>query len=327
MSFWLRIDGMPATEIAAHTAPTYETLADGGCGEASFAFAMSARSQHHALRAGARVEILAGPLPVYTGLLTEPDRTTWECHAFGLSAGLRKRIAMDGDGVTTRNLGTAISAAIARGWPGTNPAPVSGTAAGDAEGNPVKVGSLLDDYAEQTGQRWGVDGLGRLYMSPDPVTPRWLFTPDAAAFGVTDEDVATFLAGKYFDGTVVATAFAGSGENEETVDLTDRGTLTLSAAQAILAGMMVRSGGTKWTNGVTLSREQVTTAGGTPGALAAIRAGHMVRAHGLSYGNVAYTPWLDVTIGKTRYTTGDDVIYIEPVNTAPRNFTDVQAAA
>lgn len=327
MSYWLRIDGVPATEIAAHTAPTYETLADGGCGEASFTFAMSQRSQHPALRAGAKVEILAGPMPIYTGLLTEPDRTTWECHAFGLSSALRKRIAIDGLGANTRNLGTAIFEATARGWQGTNPVPVTGTAAGDATGNPVKVGSLLDDYAEQTGQRWGVDGLGRLYMRPDPTSPRWLFSPDAASFGNTSEDVATFLAGSYFDGTANATAFVGSGDNEDTVDLTDRGTLTLVAAQAILAGMIARSGGVTWTNGVTLGRDQITTVGGTPAALSAVRAGEMVRAHGLSYGQVVSAPWLDITIGKTKWTVGEDVIYLEPINTAPRTFIDVQAAA
>lgn len=328
MSLWLRIGGFAATEIAAHSAPSWETLADGGCGEASWAFALTARSQHQVLRAGSLVEIMAGPVPVYMGVLTEPDRTTWECHATGLSTPLRKRLALDGVGNSTRNLGTAISRVIGAGWPGSNPIPVDGFAAGDTDGNPVMVGTLLDEYAEQTGQRWGVENFGRVYMRPDPTSPTWLASPDAAVFGVTNEDVPTLLAGRYDvgDGTF-ATAFAGSGGVEETVDLTERGAMSGVAATAVLTGLLTRTGDTQWTNGTTLHREQLTTAGGVPANLLTVRAGQMIRAHGLSYGIIMGTPWLDVVIGKTRYTAGEDVVYLEPVNTAPRNLRDVIAAA
>lgn len=325
-STWLRIGGVAGTEIAAHTPPTWETLADGGCGDASFAFALSARSQHQALRTGALVEIMSGPVPVYTGVLSEPDRTTWECHATGLSVPLRKKLALDNSSNATRNLADAIGRAISSGWPGSNPGPVSGTAAGDTDGNPVKVGDLLDDYAEQTGQRWGVDGFGRLYMRPDPTSARWIASPDSLVFGVTDEDVPTLLAGRYDNGTSYATAFAGSMGVEESVDLTNRGVLTAPAAMAILQGMLTRTGTIQWTNGATLTRDQLTTSGGTPANLLAVRAGQMVRAHGLGYGRLS-APWLDVTIGKTRYTSGDDSIYLEPVNSAPRGFRDVLAAS
>lgn len=326
MSYWIRLDGFAAAEIAAHTAPTWETLADGGCGEASWQFAASMRLQHQALRKNALVEIMLGPVPVYSGVLTEPDRTTGESHAFGLSSDLRRYLALDGS--TTRDMGAAIARAITMGWRGTNPVPIVGTAAGDATGNPVKVGDLLDDYAEQTGQRWGVNGARRLYMRPDPTIPTWLATPDAAAFGVTDESAPTSLIGRYDTGSGYAnTGNIGTPGLEDAVDLTDRGTLTLAAAEAVLAGMLVRQGEVSWTNGATLHREQLTTFGGTPAGLAAVRAGQMVRAHGFGYGAFGKAPWLDVVIGKTRYTAGEDVIYIEPTNTAPRNLADIIAAA
>lgn len=326
-SIWVRIDGLPATEIAAHTPPTWETLADGGCGSASLAFALHGRAQHQVLKAGALVEILCGPVPLWRGLMTEPDRTTWECHAAGLSASLRTYLAVDALGANTRNLTTAIGEAILRGWRGSNPAPVSGPVAGDPAGNPVKVGDLLDDYAEQTGQRWGVDGYGALFMRPDPGSPRWLTVPDVAAFGPTSEGTAGRLAGRFFDGSNNDTAFAGTSAPEESVDLTDRGALTKSAAEAILAGMLVRSGETSWTNSVTLHREQLTTLGGQTAFLPGVRAGHKVRAHGLAYGVVTHAPWLDVVIGKTTYTAGEDSITLEPVNSAPRTLTGVLAAA
>lgn len=287
---------------------------------------MSARSQHQALRVGALVEIMCGPLPVWSGLMSEPDRTTWECTAYGLAAEGRRFLALDA-GTTTRNFGTAITNAISRGWAVTNPAPVVGTAAGDADGNPVSVAQLLDDYASQTAQRWGVDAFRRLYMTPGETSPRWLASPDSAAFGTTGEDMARTLVGRYLDsGTnTYETATAGTGAPEEPVDLSSRGAMTAVAASAILGGALARDRGVAWTNGVTLSRSQLQTMGGTPASFLAVSAGQVMRSFGLSYAEQAFA--LDTVIGKTRYTVGEDVIYVEPVNTAPRTLADVIAAA
>lgn len=327
-AYWLRIGGYPATEIApdGHTPPTWETLADGGIGEISFKLALTPRSQHQALRARAVVEVMCGANRVAVGLMTEPDRTTWECHAFGFERDLRKFPALDSVGSNTRNLAEATETAQFWGWPGRNSLPITGIAAGDVTGNPVTVGQLFDDFATQTGQRWGADELGRLFMRPDPTTPTWLTTPDAAAFGATDEDVATWLAGRFDSGSGFLTAVVGTHGPGDTVDLTDRGAMGLIEAQVILNGMLIRKGGTQWTNGVTLHREQLTTMGGSPAALAAVKAGQMLRVHGLASGVIAQAPWLDITIGKTVYTAGEDSIYIEPVNLAPRTLSGVIAA-
>lgn len=327
-SIWIRLDGFyAATEIAAHTPPTWETWADGGSGSASWAFALTMRSQHQGLRKGALVEIMLGPLPVFTGIMSEPDRTTWECTAYGLASAGRQYLALDGGGANTRTLETAAATAIAAGWPATNPGPVSGPVAGDATGNPISVGQLFDEYAEQTGQRWGVDYAGRLFMRPDPTEPDWLATPGAAAFGVTDEDMAGTLKGRYLDSTsgIYATATSGSGAPQVAVDLSERGAMSVTAAEAFLAGMLTRERARQaWTNGVTLTRDQLQTMGGTPAFLPAVRAGQLMRSFGLSYAE--QTPYLDTIIGKTRYTAGDDAIYVEPVATAPRTARAVWAA-
>jgi hypothetical protein len=325
-AYWLRIGGYPATEIAPHTPPRWETLADGGVGTISWTFTLSPRSQHQALRARALVEVMCGANRVAVGLMTEPDRTTWECHASGFAADLRKFPALDGSGNNTRDLAVATQTASFWGWPGSNSQPVTGVAAGDTTGNPVTVGQLYDDYATQTGQRWGCDELGRLFMRPDPTTPTWLTTPDAAAFGSTDDDVATWLAGRFDSGAGFLTAVVGDEGPGDVVDLTDRGAMGLVEAQVILSGMLIRRGGTQWTNGVTLHREQLTTMGGSPAALAAVRAGQMLRVHGLASGVIAQAPWLDITIGKTAYTAGEDTIYLEPVNIAARTARGAWAA-
>lgn len=325
---WLRIGGYPATEIAAHTPPTWETWADGGSGSASWSFALTRRSQHQALQKGALVEILCGSAPLFTGLMSEPDRTTWECTAYGLAAAGRQYLALDEFGANTRNLGTAIATAQAAGWQAMNPAPVTGPVAGDATGNPITVGQLLDEYADQTGHRWGADGAGRLYMTPTPTTVSWLAAPDESAFGTTDEDTAKTLKGRYLDATsgVNATATAGTGAPQAAVDLTDRGAMSLTAAEAFLSGLLQRDRAqTAWTNGVTLTRDRLQTAGGSPAFLPVVRAGQMMRTPGLFYAGAVHSIALDTVIGKTRYTAGDSSIYIEPVNTAPRTVADVIA--
>lgn len=331
-SDWLRIDGGPATEIAPHTAPTYETDADGGCTSASFAFAMSPRAQHQALRPDALVEIMRGPLPVWSGLLTEPDRTTWECHAVGLSATLNNYLALDFDtGEVTRNVGTALAYAQAIGCRVLNPSLLAGgyVASGELPGNPESVAKVLSDFAAQVASRWGVDGRRVLYLRADPGSPSLMAAPGTALFGQADEDTPRRLAGRYFNGTTYETAFSGTEAPEADVGdaLIERGTLSLIEAQVILGGMLARKGSRAWTNGVTLHREQLTTMGGQSANLGAVAGGQMLRAQGLAYGDAASGVRLDVVIGKTRYTVGEDTIYLEPVNTVPRDLSSVIAAA
>ena len=326
MSFWLRLGGYSATEIAAHSRVTWETWADGGSGSASWAFALTIRSQHQALRVGSLVEVMCGLTPVWSGLMSDPDRTTWECTAYGLASAAQNYPAIDGALANTRDVGVAIAQAQAMGWPVLNPFGVGGIAAGDADGNPAALAKLLDDYAQETGQRWGVDGRRCLFMRPDPTSPTWLASPGAAVFGSTSEGRATRLLGRYLDsGTGTnATASAGSGTPFEAVDLTERGAMTGAEATAILAGALAREHtGPAWTNGVNLTRGQLQTMGGTPAFLPAVVAGGSMRSFGLANSMQALA--LDTVIGKTRYTEGDDVIYVEPVNTAPRSLSDVIA--
>lgn len=327
MSIWLRVAGYPATEIAAHTPPTWETWADGGSGSLSWAFALTMRSQHQALRPGALVELMLGPMPLWSGLMTDPDRTTWECTAYGHAAAAKGYLALDGGGASTRELAAATTQAIARGWQVANPAGLSGTVSGDTTGNPITVAQLWDEYAEQTGQRWGVNGRRSLYLRADPTAPMWLASPGAAAFGTTSEDVAGTLMGRYLDSTtgLYATVTAGSGTPEKDVDLSDREAMTAAQATAILNGMLTRGGDRAWTNGVTLSRDQLQTMGGTPAFLPAVRGGQLMRSFGLA--NAVNALALDTVIGKTRYDLATpDLIYVEPTNTVPRNAVDVWAA-
>jgi len=335
-AFWMRLDGVPATEIAAHTPPTWETLADGGNGEATWAFSLTLRSQHQALRQGALVEIFCGSSRIYLGRMAEPDRTTWECAARGIHTDAYRIPALDGSGNATLSTATAVTTAVAPPWHWfvSNPDGVGGVLEGGI-GDPMMVGELFDKVAEQEGKRWGQGPNGALFLRANPTTPRWLITPGAAAFGVADDDYSSHLVGRYFDGinnlTLIRSRNASAarwGASAEFVDLTDRGVLTEAQAAAALDAMLPEKAQPGWTNGVTLSREQLTTMGGTPAFLASVRAGSLARVLGLpsTYG-VLQAPWLDVVIGKTRYTAGAHEIYVEPTNTVPRVLRDVVAAA
>lgn len=332
-SWWLRINGMPATEIAAHSAPTWETEADGGVTSITWEMDLSRRSQNQALRVGALVEVMRGLQPVASGLLKEPDRTTWQCYAEGLGSGLAGYLALDqSTGAVTRNLGTALAYAQSIGCKVLTPSLIYGgfVASGALPGNPETVAKVADDYAAQVASRWGVDGNRVFYIRADPTAPTLMAAPGTALFGQTNEDTPKRLAGRYFNGATYETSFAGTGAPEADVGdvLIERGTLSLIEAQVVLGGMLAQKGTRAWTNGVTLHRDQLMTMGGQPANLGAIRAGaDMLRAQGLAYADAASGLRLDVVIGKTRYTAGEDVIYVEPVNTVPRAPVDVWAAA
>lgn len=334
MSVWLRLGGgTPVTELAPHSAPTWETLADGGSGECSFDLSLSAKTLPPLLQRGTLLEILCGGSRLWLGRINDYDREEGRVVGRGIHTDAYQIPAIDGAGNVTRDVVTALGTAFAAPWNwfANNYNGVAGVATGDSD-SPQMLGQLLDQYAEQLGMRWRQDTNASIFIGVDPTVPTYLATPGAAVFGETDESSANHLIGRYFDGAANATTLRWLPDvvvaRAEFRDLTDRETLTLAQANAILdAELAANASRPSWINGVTLHREQLTTPGGTPAFLSGVMAGTMIRAHGLMAEGVLQAPWLDVVIGKTRYTAGEDSIYIEPVNTAPRNLTDVIAAA
>lgn len=331
MSCWVRLDGrLAATEIAAHSAPTWETLADGGSGESSFELALDVKSDHPLLKPGKRLEIFYGSYRVWLGRVGDWDRENGRVVGRGIHTDAYGVPAFDGGGAATRDLGTALAVAVAAPWSllVNNFDGVSGAAVGDST-EPLTMGALLDAIAQQEGRRWGVRPNTALYLRADPTVPQWLASPESSVFGSTDEDRPTHLVGLFFDGVnnVPTTRGSGSPARAEFVDLTGRGTLTLATVNSMLDNALAKTGTRNgWVNGATLQREQITTIGGTPAALESVRAGSMVRALGVGYAGMSSSS-PDMVIGKTRYTAGSDMIYVEPVNKAPRSLAEVIAAS
>lgn len=323
----LWIDGRHvASQIAGHTPPTWETLADGGCGELTTQLHLRPFQTHHALREGAHVALEFGGHPLYSGFLRDYDQQTGDVVAQGWFS--REKHALDPFGAATLDLGLAIGQATARGWHVRNTLGVSGAVAGEAD-EPLLMSELLSRRAEELGMRAGVDAERTVYVRPDPTAPDWMLAPGAAVLGSTGEGAPTALLGRYFDGTANRTLLWGDTSGEEALaDLTERGTLTAVQAGAILGGALALTTGQRaWVNGITVSEGQIaSTVGGTRAALMTVTAGQMLRLTGLPV-LAAGALWLDAVIGKTRYTAGESEIYLEPVNTAPRTLVDVLAAA
>lgn len=329
---WIRLGGTtPATEVAPHSPPTWETLASGGNGEATFELGRSAKFESHLTRPGLPLEIFVGAMRVWFGRIGDFDRETGQVVGRGVHTNGQNIPALV-DGNATRNLEAAFAYAAASGWDW--PVRLNGNAVnglGDS-GEPLMIWPLIELIAEQNGQRAVVDPDGKLFLAADPTAPTWTITPEAAAFGQTNEDQSTVLIGRYSTGvgpnlTTIRPNPLPANPRSELIDLTGEGTLTGAQADAILDAMLAGRSQTGWVNGVTLHREQITR-NGTPAFLPEVHArNRMVRAQGMATAfGAMHATWVDAVLGKTKYTAGSDVIYLEPVNKAPRTLTEVTAA-
>lgn len=329
----IRLGGnLPATEVAPHSPPTWETLVDGGNGEATFEFGRSAKFVSHLTKPDTLLEIFVGVYRVWFGRVADYDRQSGQVVGRGIHTDGLYIPSLTGGGAVTRTTQTAITTAQAPPWNWkVDRNSIAGTVTGSST-DPIMVWPLTQALAEQLGRRCYIDPNGAINIADDPTVPTWTITPDVAAFGPTGEGQSTALLGIYANGVSDATtlrpATIPDSAKAEIVDLRGRGTLTLAEANAILDGQLASSGKTGWVNGVTLHREQITR-NGTPAFLPAVHArGHMARAQGVPviFG-AAQATWFDAVLAKTRYTAGDDVIYLEPTSTAPRTLTDVIAAS
>src|SRR5690348_9828641 len=81
----VKVGGYWLHQIGAYSDLTITDRWPGGCFEASWTLELPVGYPHPALRRGASVQVLDGGLVVWSGILSEPDRSTWECVATGLS--------------------------------------------------------------------------------------------------------------------------------------------------------------------------------------------------------------------------------------------------
>lgn len=334
----VKVGGYWLHQIGSYSDLTITDRWPGGNFEASWTMELPVGYTHPALHNDAPVQVLDGAFGVWTGRLTEPNRSTWECVAAGLSrqassgsSGIAY-MALDGSGNSTNVPDTAIDAAIARGLPWVRRASFSSTAYAASTDSLSSLGDLLDGVADEQGKRWAVWADGAVILAADPTTPSWHLTPGAADLGYADDEYASTIVGRYLRSsdltyqTVIVTdadAEANRGHREYPVDLTPLGPTTstraTSIANSILAKGKSRLG---WTNGIEAGSWDITTPGGIPADLTLINAGDMIRLHGI-WDERLSVPYLDVVIGERQYQVGEQTVQLTPVDYQARTLASV----
>jgi len=319
----------------------YSTRADGGCGVASWAMpTLAPNFNHAALRRGAPVVLSEGGVPLWRGVLSEPDRVEWRFHASGLADEADRFPAIDADDRATSNASVAIRRAIELGLPWTyeEAAEINfpyTTSGATASLNTLR--QLLDAVTASIGMRWGVDEYGRFFVRRDPVEPSFMVDPGVAQMGVADDEYRSHLIGLRvsdlgIDGApsayatlTLADAVAAErwGTRYEMVDLTPLGLISAAQAHAILSEMRDQSGARMaWTNGITALDTEVRTMGGRAIHLPQIRGGQMMRLHGLldSNGDLAFGTRTDLVLGEVVHRPGDRSVQLNPVGLRSRDL-------
>lgn len=339
MATQILINGVWAATIGGIGALKWSTVADGGSEEASWRMALPDTFTHPALRTGKLVELKAGSANVWSGVLNEPDISAdgWQFNAIGLAEEATGYLCLTSGGDTTSTPDTAIDQAILRGLPWTRPVSLQSTpfALTDATDNLNYLSDLLDAWATSQSKRWRVDVNGVVSAAADPTTPTWHMTPGSARIGLADDDYASNLYGRYRSAattyatvTAADTSAAGKRRREYPVNLTSRGVTTSGNATNILTGMLAKGKARyAWTHPANPSRMQLTTPGGQPAYLPFVRAGDMVRTHGVINEQGTVLPYVDWIIGKTEYEDGADTIQLAPTELAARTLGDVLSLA
>lgn len=284
------------------------------------------------LTPGAVVEVMLGPIVVWRGRLTAPDYSdqsvggTQTFSATGDSSYADTAPALASSGTTSTNPRVAAQTAITNGdigWINVTALPnaaysvpsvpsVDGT---DATTDLNALGALLDAYATENSQTWGVHA-GSAYMASDPTSHSWVVSTNANVIGYR-EPLASSLYARWKDtvGTL-HTAHAGTGSPTALLDYVDFGALTAPRVASLLAGILRKTGPAyTWTGPLTLVPGQITTPGGQtphPAALgAAIATGTMIRLanqRDITTG----AGYVDVIAGQLDWSPTDQTLQLSP---------------
>ena len=309
------------------------TTRSNGSWQASWSIPIVRDWRHPALVYGAKVDLFLGPICIWTGTLDEPNWDAGEFVAIGVGRDAEDAVALDPAGNASTKPNEVIDAAIARGvlsWTrvgsfGTTPVGQKS----DTDGL-VTIQSVLDAWAQENNSRWLVNESRQLVIAPvDETKPTWFVVPGSGVLGSAADERVDRLFVRYIDSTTGRRETASypsstpAGGVERSVMSIGRGPKTPAQAAAIARTewdkLQGRSG---WTNGLTLTRGQVTTPGGTVADLALVKAGDTLRLLGVpdARGLAQNT---DIVIEDTDYDWTDDELQANPVGLAARDEESV----
>lgn len=337
-------------KTGAWSDPTYTTRwGDGACGnyEASWTMPLPSGFSHPLLRRGTLVELMDGPYRVGSPfVMSEPAvgagfEDPWQFTATGIGRDVEGANSFFcfrlSDGETTAIPSEAVDFAMSDGWriagrlASVPTSAIGGTATTEEL---MTVGSLLNATGDQAGQHWGVNSDNYLFFAADPTTPTYHVTPGAAALGTADDDYASVVRLRYNDSstgtykTVSATNTQTDtrfGRKNYAVNLTGAGAMSSATAQTYANGILAKfKGRLGWTNGLTLTSNEILTLGGVPASLSKVAEdvgnGCMVRLYGIYNDLLEFNGqmWLDIVIGEAKYVDDAQTIVLSPAGLAPR---------
>jgi len=327
--------------LKEHATPSnirWSTKAIGGCHEA--AFELDPTDIPPGVERGAAVQFKIGMSNVWRGQVYEVgEGGTITC--IGPWSAAAQVSALDGAGVGSLVPDTAINAAFTRGaisWRiptgGVSAAAViDGTA-----GEPLLLTNMLETWAIKTGSLVGVDANNDIYARAASASADWIVTPNSGARLDVTGDYVSHLWGDYIN-TSGVWAKAGPvidqyasdawGRRESTADLSELGPINSTTATTVLTSMLVNGGARKSLSGtLKLTREQLLTPGGQPGALTMVAATQRVRLLGVGDGTTAAmrTLYTDIVIDQCSFTEGESEISFSPMGAPATNLGDILTA-
>lgn len=293
-------------------------------------------ARHPALRRGALVEIVDAGVVIESGVLLRPTWRTGTMTAVGLArqaAGFAAENASGAHGTSVADV--AVDSLIDRATTYTTRPqslrPIAVAEADDTDSLPY-VADVLNAAARIEGQKWGVTPDGRWFFADDPEAPTWVLAPGVAELEAAGDGYAPTVKVRYKSAdaagahqtytTTDTDAARFFGDGEVVIDARSLGRIPDSQAQQLGQSVRRKSAARlRWSGSIDATTAQLTTLGGIPASLRAVRAGQMLRIPvGFSdFADLAGQMWLDVVIGRTEHTYGTSSIRLDPTEVAPRS--------
>lgn len=238
-------------------------------------------------------------------------------------------VCLTSGGVPSSTPDTVIDAAISRGaitW--TRPASISASAltTGDETEKLNTVTDLLTAYADESGSRLYVDQYRRLLKASDPTFSTVFAIPGAGELAWATEAQATRLIGRWKNAAgTLSTTIVGSGALERRIDMTPRGQLDSTRANAILNSILTRSTAGGWVNGLTLTSGQFLSAPHLAGIAEAAGRGLMVRNLGQRdpRQDRVQVGFVDFIVERSEWNVSEGTITLTPRGMVSRDFAAI----
>lgn len=317
----------------------------GPCGpdQASCLFAVDPDHDTTAMRVGSTFEVHESGLLVFGGVIDEVSRDfPRQVQALGEARRAENFEALWSDAPTS-NPRDAVNGAIGRGLSWTNANAFDNTAIGSTGDGVRRLDTLLTEWADKTGKRWGVDAYGAAFSATEPTDVSYFLDASGIDIGVASDGLYTRIQARYVAsvdgggnpatyGTVTATdstAEALYGTREFSLDLTGLGLISSGTASTYANAQLALGLRPRWLQRVVVSEGRLLSPGGLPAHLPSVKAGEVVRLFNVptNIGGTRFAAALDVVLGEVAYdTTQPTQITLAPTNLAIRSLADALAA-